>query len=252
MPNYITNVLDVTGSWSQVKLFKKKVSRRNKGKKNSYDPDWIFDFEGTVPMPKSMHIDCPAHTNEEKKIYAENRIKYRAGDWYEFGIKYFGTKWNACNAEQPEEIPDGFRFRFNTAWSPPSQWIEATAKQFPDLKFQDRWIDEGGGAGNIEVWTDGETQISSEEMSDHDWRIEFDSSYAEEFDLVTNGNYAKLIDKYVIKAEEFNYSDHQIAFVKRVKDKDLLLLTGLETLYDEAKELIEERLKGKKEKVCQK
>lgn len=243
MPNHITNILDVTGSKKLVEAFKNKVYRKG-DKTKGEDAEHIFDFETTVPMPKSMHITCPARTDKEKEIYAENKAQYGAGDWHEFGCKFFGTKWNAYSACEPEKIESGIRFRFDTAWSPPAQWINTTAKQFPELKFRDRWI-EGGGAGDYTVWTEaGVTQDSDEPLSDHDWNYEFDSNYREEYDIITKGDYDELIDTYVTHEGEIENPDLQKAFVNRVKAKDLPLLVGLDTLYDETKSLIEERLKG--------
>jgi len=249
MPNHITNVLDVTGPKTFVEAFKNKVYRIGTKTDGNDKGKPIFDFETTVPMPASMHITCPAQTDEEKKIYAENKAKYGAGDWYEFGRKYFSTKWNAYDAEAPETIESGLRFRFNTAWCPPTQWIMTTAQQFPRLEFRDRWIDEGGGAGDLQVQTvAGKVQTTEDDLSDHDWQYEFDNSYRDEYDAIVEGDYDDLIKVYVTNQGEFDHNSLQIPFVNRIKDKDLLLLTGLETLYDEAKDLIEERLKKSKKK----
>jgi hypothetical protein len=249
MPNH-TNILDVTGSDKQLATFKKKVYRiSSKAKGDEKDDAILFDFNGTVPMPASMHITSPARTDAEKKTYKDNIKKYGAGDWHSWACKYWGTKWGGYDASKPEEIPDGLRFRFNTAWSPPAQWIETTAKQFPDLKFQDCWIDEGGGAGKLEVWTENKSvRVEETSLSDHDWRIEFDEEYRNEYTLVTDGDYDELIQQYVIEKQDFNYSDNEVLFVKRIQDKDLLLLSGLDTLNDDAMALVEERLKGKPKK----
>ena len=249
MPKHITNVLDVTGPAKLVTAFKNKVYRMGSKAKGDEEKVPIFDFNTTVPCPASMHITCPARTNKEKETYAENKAKYKAGDWYEWDCKYWGTKWNAYSACEPEEIESGLRFRFDTAWCPPTQWIASTAEQFPRLTFRDRWIDEGGGAGDLQVQTvAGEVQVSEDNMSDHDWRIEFDSGYREEYEDITEGDYDELIKRYVVDQEEFMYGDLQIYFVNRIKDKDLPLLTGLD-LYDEAKARIEERLKETKPTV---
>jgi hypothetical protein len=159
---------------------------------------------------------------------------------------------------EAEELPDdgygksGIRFRFDTAWSPPTQWIETTSKQYSGplgLEFRDRWIDEGGGAGDLQIRTvNGQTEMTEDGLADHDWKIEFDSGYREEYEAITSVDYDEMIDTFVSKEEAIENWDLQIELVKRVKDKDLPLLVGLKTLESEtALTLIEERLKGAKE-----
>ena len=252
MPNHITNILDVTGTKALVKEFKNKVYSVCTEKENEGP---VFNFNATVPCPASMHITCPARTDKEKEIYAANKAEYGAGDWYEWDCKYWGTKWNAYSACEPEALPDdgwgksGIRFRFDTAWSPPAQWIASTAKQFPGLEFRDRWIDEGGGAGDLQVQTRaGEVEVTEDSLSDHDWKIEFDEDYRAEYEAITTGEYDAFIDRFVSKEEEITNWDLQVEFVKRVRNKDLPLLAGLKTIEsDTALALIEERLKGAKE-----
>lgn len=247
MPNHITNILDVTGSVNKLEEFRNKVFRANDTKENEFDSDWIFDFNGTVPMPESMHITCPAHTEKEKAIYKANKEKYGFGDWYEWAHGRWSTKWGGYDAQPVEEIPDGLRFRFNTAWSPPAQWVLATAQQFPELQFKDSWTDEGGGSGIYSVGiSKGEPIVNDAKISDHEWRMEFNDNYRDEYEFITQGEYKDLIQNYVVEKQEISSSELQLAFIARVKNEDLPKLKKLE-LWDEAKEQVEVRLEALKD-----
>ena len=246
MPNHITNVFDVLGKEKDVEAFCNKVYRVEKATEKSWnqnigDDVIIFDFNKTVPMPESMDITSPAQTAEEKKIYAENKAKYGAGDWHEWSIKNYSTKWGAYDAEAVEKIEGGLCFRFLTAWSPPSQWVETTASQFPSLIFIDHWKDEGGGCGVITVHTkNGKTKYEEQKISDHEWYIKFDSAYREEYELITVGKYEDVLSMYE-NMEEPNYSSLNKFLLKRLEDKDLPLFLHFEW-YNE-KNNFEARLK---------
>jgi len=149
MPNHITNVLDVTGPEKDVEEFKNKIFRYEDEKDYNgvSQKVAVFDFEVTVPMPKELEGTTSPPSNEEKESQAEWAKKHGAGNWYDWHCRFWGTKWNAYSVEKPEAIEGGVRFRFDTAWSPPQQWLIITAKLFPSLELKDSWIDEGGGAG---------------------------------------------------------------------------------------------------------
>ena len=247
MPNHITNILYVKGRKKDVEAFRDKVYRVEKATEKTWnhnigDDIIIFDFEKTVPMPESMHITCPARTDEEKKIYAENKAKYGAGDWYEWAIKNFGTKWGAYDAEKVEPIKGGMIFRFLTAWSPPAQWFVTTAKQFPKLKFIDYWQDEGGGSGKITLYTEGsKVRVEDETLSDHEWLVRFNEDYKKEYNFITKGSYKKVLDSYA-KIEEPEWNNLNEFLLKRLKDKDLPLFIHFEWYHEQRN--FEARLKA--------
>jgi hypothetical protein len=155
MPNHITNVLDISGPAESLDKFRKTVEKKEKEKDEHQDKEtgeevFVFDFNGTVPMPEELNgTTSPPSTDEDKKLQEELTKKYGAGNWYDWACKYWSTKWNAYDAQEPEtDLGDFIRYRFNTAWSPPEQWIITTARLFPELTFLDRWIDEVAGREN--------------------------------------------------------------------------------------------------------
>jgi hypothetical protein len=244
MPDFITNVLDVTGDAKDVEALRNKVYRfetaTDQGSIGEMFP--VFDFNGTVPLPaeiKDTTCPCP---KEEKELQAELTKKYGAGNWYDWSLKFWGVKWNSGHCYEVEEIEDGLRFRFDTAWSPPAQWIYTTAQQFPSLKFVDHWINEGGGCGRLTVYCEnGEVLADNEEISDHDFRIEFDNNYRDEYELITEGKYKDVLAEYS-KMTEPNYSSLNPFLLKRLKDEDLPLFLNFE--WDDLRDEFESRFKS--------
>jgi hypothetical protein len=79
-------------------------------------------------------------------------------------------------------------------------------------------------------------------MSDHDWRMEFDGVYKDEYDFITTGDYEDVVKAYS-GDEEFNFSDLEIYVVKRLKNKDMPLFVCRQWISKEANEEFSRRLK---------
>jgi len=239
MPNHITNILAVSGKPTELKRFRKAVeSTAVVDKARQF---WL-DFNGTVPMPESIKgTTSPPQTEADKKLQAENLAKHGAGNWYDWSIKNYGTKWGAYDCEVPDVGRGKVTYRFNTAWSPPAVWLGTTAKLYPGLLFEDCWIDEGGGAGRITIHAD-KGVFEDESVSDHEWRIENDSNYKEEYEFITEGDYDEVVEIFQ-KNEELNYYDLERFFVARLKNKDLPLFVSREWLTDSAHKAFTARVK---------
>ena len=260
MPNHITNILGVSGPVKDLNKFRKQISSENKKlveyhqtvtqkqidkllAKQAADPiafansweahtldglkralrspkSFVLDFEGTVPMPEELHgTSCPGHTPEEKLLQAGYAKKYGAGNWYDWN---WGTKWNAYSIEDVAETGDGLRYQFQTAWSLPGAWLRATAAQFPTLTFVDAFSDEGGGSGRLTI--DPESGISEEELTDHEWKMEYNESYREAYDLIVSGDYDEVVKEYS-EQDEIDDWDLIDPLLARLQDKDLPLFS---------------------------
>jgi len=233
MPNWITNILDVTGNTKDVKAFRNKIYKLETATEKSWNHEIgdiypVVDFNGTVPRPAEFETTTSPCSKEEEELQAELIKKYGAGNWYDWSVRFWGVKWNAGHADKVEKIECGLRFRFDTAWSPPIQWIYTTAQQFPSLKFIDHWLDEGGGCGQSTIYyEDGVVFRDDEESSEHNFRIEFDNNYKDEYELITKGKYKDVLEKYSEMTEP-NFSSLNPFLLKRIKDKDLPLFIHFE------------------------
>lgn len=252
MPNHVINILDVTGDAKELVKFRKAVESTEIDRYDKKEK-FAFEFGGTVPMPKELvGSTSGSMTDDEKARQVVRAKKFGAGNWYDWAIKFWGTKWGAYDACEPEEIGashadngSGLRYTFNTAWCPGAQWLLTTAEKFPKLAFVNYWSDEGGGSGRFTVWTDdGEVTSEDDSMSDHEFKMEFDPSYHDEYDFILEGDYKEFVEKYV-KEEEPYWSELNPFVLNRLKDVDLPLF--LEYGWYSEDIAFQERLKNAKE-----
>lgn len=66
-----------------------------------------------------------------EKVY-RNIEKYGVPDWYDWSIRYWGTKWNSCNTYI--DLKEG-TICFDTAWSPATLIIARLAELYQNMKI---------------------------------------------------------------------------------------------------------------------
>lgn len=71
--------------------------------------------------------------------YVSNFEKYGAPTWYEWRIREWGTKWNACYTE----ILDKDTVTFKTARSNPARIIGKLGELYPSVEIEHWWAGEG-------------------------------------------------------------------------------------------------------------
>ena len=176
MPNHCSNYLNVSGSVKEMKKFYEHLSVTPKQDQDDYEGETrVFDFNDFTPMPKSLDIssgsrvtnavevlngeanmgpggDYPDITPEDielGKIYLSNMKKYGHGDWYNWSIANWGTKWNAYDGYVNEVEDDCFVVSFSTAWSPPMPVLEKICELFPNLTIEMEYQEEGMGFAGV-------------------------------------------------------------------------------------------------------
>lgn len=118
---------------------------------NSFNDDWAAEVISRL----QKRVDEEHDTESLDKLYAMgkqymyNHEHYGCYDWYHWRCRYWGTKWNACDAEWG--LDDGMLV-FQTAWSAPFPIIEALAQKYPELEFTHRWADENIGNNCGQMW----------------------------------------------------------------------------------------------------
>lgn len=148
MPNFVANRITFLG-----KNDKKALRKYIKLNDNKFD----FDFNVAIQMPKGMErIVAGNITDDAVKVYLNHlyltkandllekiddvysyasfvldcQAKYGAKDWYDWGYKYWGTKWNACDTEYNEGSNSVF---FYTAWSYVPNIVKQISKDNPNI-----------------------------------------------------------------------------------------------------------------------
>lgn len=124
-------------TWVSEKVKSKKVSTR---RKDAY---------------KLLVKDILPKEREDGEKAISNLEKYGCKDWYDWCIRNWGTKWDAGNQEmnlaQGEDkkkfIDDivedeEFLIYFETAWSPPMNWMQRATEKFPLIYFVNKVAEE--------------------------------------------------------------------------------------------------------------
>jgi hypothetical protein len=81
-------------------------------------------------------------------------------NWYHWRIQNWGTKWDIGDDEHghaPDDSnPTQYFYDFETAWSPPLEWLAAIVPDFPGLRFELGWYEEQMYFGGVTEYYDGQ------------------------------------------------------------------------------------------------
>lgn len=128
MPNWCSNYISVRGT----------NSAEIKRLADAFDSGELC--QAVIPVPEDLQIvagrvgaeDNPEQIELERKT-KENLEKYGAGNWYDFCVNKWGTKWDVNVGGECDRDEDGLGFNgsFDSAWSPPMGIVEElTARGF--------------------------------------------------------------------------------------------------------------------------
>jgi len=148
MPNWCNNSVEISHP-DKSKMFK-LVEAVNAGK--------FCNF--AIPVPESLHIVAGSlgDSEEQKKLEeatAKNVEVHGYGNWYDFCVNEWGTKWDV-DPYDPVEFDDQWdknkvSFGFDSAWAPPVGVYAALTEQGFQVKAY-YWESGMGFAG---MWEDG-------------------------------------------------------------------------------------------------
>jgi hypothetical protein len=176
MPNWVTNIIHVTGEQSVVEDFL--------GQADSYHDHFVPDPRGSggrwetstgllwafVPPPESIR------TESEYFALNESDCSDKANHWYKWNVDHWGTKWDVTNASldildtNPAEYLA--RLSFETAWDAPIPVLKAMSEQYPTLDFSLEWWEEGAGVQGEVNAHGGKVTSSLVGATDHAWYLE--------------------------------------------------------------------------------
>ena len=146
MPNWCNNNLTLTHEDPAMILRAKEALDRG---------EFLSEF---IPVPEDLKIVAgsvgdPDEQKELERKTAENREKYGYGNWYDFCVGEWGTKWDVGGDGQSDIHPDGkmLHTSFDSAWSPP---VNAYDK-LVELGFGVEAMYYEGGMGYAGTYSDG-------------------------------------------------------------------------------------------------
>ena len=93
---------------------------------NVIEVEEINMLQKFFPMPKDF---LNSSLSKEELIK-----KYGCKDWYDWRVHNWGTKWEV-DINRDIENEDEFTCVFESAWSPPTAWLEKVGNDFPKLNF---------------------------------------------------------------------------------------------------------------------
>ena len=81
--------------------------------------------------------------------------KYGAKDWYDWHINNWGTKWD-LTAELLCSDEGYLQYCFDSAWSPPIEFLKEVSKKYTRLEFRLRYDEPGVGFMGVAKYKNGE------------------------------------------------------------------------------------------------
>jgi hypothetical protein len=194
MPNWVFNHLTIDGSKEDIAKVKAQVGATIKTKYKSADEvdeevdrEPIFSFMNILPPPEDKLEEYHAVHG-----YADGK---KSGDteynWYNFNVREWGTKWDARDVELLDDDETYLQYKFDTAWSPPTEVIAKLAEQNPNLNITLEYREEQGWGGEIafngstaevvKEWDVPETHAEEIAVNnDYCWRCEnFDGDFSD-------------------------------------------------------------------------
>ena len=143
MSNHVKNVLTFKNLTKEDKEFILNTITT----KTEDDSGYWIDFDKIIPEPK-LEADCPedCKVNKDSPVMMEEKDRPWF-DWYDWHIKYWGTKWNAYDCYslgQGDSLVNSLTLVFSTAWSMPYPVIERL--HLLGFEFELQYADEDYGS----------------------------------------------------------------------------------------------------------
>ena len=91
----------------------------------------------------SDNIDDSGLKDNEKKLATQWQKEYGTASWYDWNCSHWNTKWNVGDVEFDRVDANTLHVKFDTAWSPPVEWLESTSKKYSHLRFHLRYGEPG-------------------------------------------------------------------------------------------------------------
>ena len=178
MPNWCQNTLKVMGDASEMKRFK-EIGIKPDTETN--EPVWVMSRYFPTPEPLLRTISPSSSalgkqfTNEWEILNAQRQLaegktdvvvpegipcannspeacaklksEYGTDEWYTWNVNNWGTKWDCDTRDTGIDTNEDtvLQVSFDSAWSPPTSWLQKVQQDFPTLKFKLTYSESGCG-----------------------------------------------------------------------------------------------------------
>jgi hypothetical protein len=184
MPNWVYTSMSVSGSKEKIAEFKELASRPKPSGFDSetgtltYDedkPDALSFWNFIEPEDKALYFGASDYkpegynewSMEERMAYS---MKFSSDGWYDWNVREWGTKWDACDVDCHTSDETSLGYSFNTAWSIPEPVFTAMVQKFPELDF-DFESEEEQGWGASFTSSDGDEEGERSLIETSSWDI---------------------------------------------------------------------------------
>lgn len=202
MPNWVYSNLQASGTIADIQAFLEKAGKPHTteftGKRYQdengewkYDADAIVVQEDTDPFSfwnfvRPEEEILPVYFGHEKSAKPEgyeawsmeekfaHDLKFTGNNSYDWNIRNWGTKWDACDQSVDEPFIDekagtaSVSVSFSTAWSIPEPVLIAIVAQHPELEFSIESEEEQGWGAEYKASTDDSGERSLELVREWD------------------------------------------------------------------------------------
>lgn len=156
MPNWCENILTVEGD--KLQEFKQTILTPVSDNPAEYKrlKEAVAGATSVVECVEAYHKLSEFETQHvDAWLFSSTRPVPTGVDAYDWCVMNWGTKWDVCEFSLIEG-DDSLVLTFETAWSPPREWVLYTSKLFPELTFVLHYREIGMGFGGSITVTGGE------------------------------------------------------------------------------------------------
>jgi hypothetical protein len=145
MPNWCNN---------SVEIYHEDPAMIERVRKAFNDGRLLAEF---IPVPQSLKIvaGCVGDPDEQKKLEedtARNKEVHGYGNWYDYCVNEWGTKWDVgADGNPAQDIPGGLMLGFESAWAPPCAAYDKLTEQ--GFRIRAMYFEPGMAFAGI--WEDG-------------------------------------------------------------------------------------------------
>ena len=108
------------------------------------------------PMPRELECTVSPSSPRNKALID----KYGADNWCDWCTRNWGTKWDVQAVLEAEG--EGYlEYSFQSAWSPPLEWLEKVTWDYPGLSFRLKYEEEGAGLIGVATAEEGNVRNRS-------------------------------------------------------------------------------------------
>jgi len=179
MPNWVYNSLTISGPAEQISALKQQLNTpftKTHENWNGETKQMEFkEYKYTTPVFAFHNIYNHIQDGVSDEVYqsqpdhSKNPLDFSGNDWYNWNVRNWGTKWDVAvmddekypDTELMEENENSLAYRFNTAWSPPTEIIAVLSARYPNLEMSLSFEEETGWGGEIEFEEGHPIDVSS-------------------------------------------------------------------------------------------